>query len=501
MPIRNSAEKSSVSNLGAGSAPKRTIAQTTAAKDTGSNFSNLLGTSKSYANNPVQSDGDKYQVAVAQARTELGDGASDKDLRLRTDDIYTNDLGGQISAADLRGETQVTQLIRGADEGLTDAFNTAGSGLDWLYDKTIGGLTGTQDAFDGEDIGGALDIGTDIGLGALSLVPGANAAAIPLMLAKQGIQESDNIYEAATGRDAVSLQKLTDGQRLSKGFGSALNIGLGSVPVIGKMTKPLVSALKGGAKETAEAATKAAADMASSGPVKSFLKNRGRDLVNTVGYTGTALGAGALNRAGETGESWDEALLGVVQDAKENPASVVLSLLGPAAGSRILRKLPSVTGKQLNADRDVLTSLGKKAAKDSKVSRYDAVTPGDKQNEALNKLLSAANKSGAPSGRSVQLVPRQTPFGNITIPTPGIVRSGQRPIGRDQILRTKKNAPALESRGIRSPQMRKTQNSNMKLLGAGAFGQYENAQAESDDNATIRMTPEEILSKLQTIRK
>lgn len=505
MPVARNANMGSVNQFGRASLPIRTSAQLTAALNNGARAKAISEQSESAGNTKLTSDADKYQVAVSQARTELGDGASDKDLRLRTDEIYENDLGGETKASDLRGENIFTQAIRGLDEGWTDLTNTIGGGLDWAYDNTIGGLTGTQDAFSGEDIGGVIDVGTDIGLGALSFVPGVNLVAAPLLVGKNVIQESDNIYEAFTGRDATTLQKLSDGQRLSKGIGSALNVGLGSVPVIGKAVKPLTALVKGGAKATAKGATKEAASevlpgMAAATIPRSMAKQGLRKIGQAAGYGGAGLTAGTLNRMGETGEDFDVAAISMIQDMKENPVSSLMTILGPAAGSKLLRKMPSVTGKALAADKTVLSNRGKAAAANADIKQSSIVPPvkGGKLTQAqastIDKLAKASDDIEV--GPGIRNVPAEIPLvagRSITVPRPGRI-TGQ------ELFTTKKNAPAMVPSGILKPKLAKRTNSNMKLMGMGSFGEYAEQQGEYDDNARIRLTPEETLNRIMEIR-
>jgi hypothetical protein len=185
------------------------------------------------------SDGFKYQSAVDLARQELAgqENVKDRDFRNLVDTKFLELKPTEgITGADMRGEDGATQLVRGAKDTIED-FNTGvGSSLDWIFDNTIGALgynVGLGDywknMFSGEDAGIVADIGSDI---LLSAIPGAG---IPLVVAKNAIQQSDNIWEAATGRDDITLEKLEEGQGTMKGLEAALTMGLSALPGVGRL--------------------------------------------------------------------------------------------------------------------------------------------------------------------------------------------------------------------------------------------------------------------------
>lgn len=180
----------------------------------------------------------KYYLATktAQERFKDVDGVDDKRMKQEIDDIYENELGATNTGRDQRGENSVTDFFNTA-KGVIDFINNGiGSGLDWMFDNTVGNLAGLADeewgnnlknAFSGEDLSIVPDIAEDV---LLSLIP---YAGIPLVVAKNGIQQADNLTEAFSGKDNITQENLDGWQQAGKMGEALLGIGLSAIPAVG----------------------------------------------------------------------------------------------------------------------------------------------------------------------------------------------------------------------------------------------------------------------------
>lgn len=205
-------------------------------------------------NNP---DGFKYQAAVEMAKQLAGEGTNDKEMRKLVDSEFAK-LNPTYTGEQMRGEDD---LVSKAIGGANDLIDNGSKGIGWLADQAwdlvpanLAGLIGggadllfnggkgdwgkqahdtvskvigndEDDVFSADTIG---DIGMDL---MLSAIPGAG---LPLLLAKQGIQDADDIKEAATGRDSITLEQLDTGQKVAKAGSTLLDLALTAIPAIGK---------------------------------------------------------------------------------------------------------------------------------------------------------------------------------------------------------------------------------------------------------------------------
>lgn len=201
-------------------------------------------------------DGQKYQYAVQLAKQDLGgDTSDDAEFRSLVDSYYEQ-MDPETSAEDMRGETMASQAIRGVGEAYDQVNDTLGDGVDWLWDNTAGNVAGFFGGLADLFTGGQTDFGNEwkqgvsdwvspetadaiasMGTGMLvSAIPGVG---VPLSIGLTAAQNSDDIYEALSGRDAVSLEQLDANQRLGR-FGSAvLDTALAAAPAVGKTTRYL----------------------------------------------------------------------------------------------------------------------------------------------------------------------------------------------------------------------------------------------------------------------
>lgn len=180
----------------------------------------------------------KYVIAskTAQERFKDVDGIDDKRMKQEIDNIYENELGATNTGKEQRGENTVTDTINWFKDFFGTVNNGIGSGLDWVFDNTVGNLAGLadeqwgndlKDAFTGEDLSIVPDIAEDVLLG---MIPGAG---IPLVVAKNAIQQSDNIAEALSGRDNITQENLDGWQQAGKAGEAILGTGLAALPAIG----------------------------------------------------------------------------------------------------------------------------------------------------------------------------------------------------------------------------------------------------------------------------
>lgn len=227
----------------------------------------------------ADSDGQKYQYAVQLAKQDLGgDTSDDAEFRSLVDSYYEQ-MDPETSAEDMRGETMASQAIRGVGEAYDQVNDVLGDGVDWLWDNAVGNIAGLFGGLVDAFTGGQTDYGEDwkqgvsdwvspetadaiasMGTGMLiSAIPGVG---VPLSVGLTAAQNSDDIYEALSGRDAISLEELDGTQRLGRLGSAVLDTALAAAPAVGKTARYL----KGGkylddvadASRAARAAGKAA---------------------------------------------------------------------------------------------------------------------------------------------------------------------------------------------------------------------------------------------------
>lgn len=196
------------------------------------------------------SDQAKYAYAVSLASDDMGDDLDTDSLEfLDTVDSYYAQMDPTMSASELRGENPFGTAVRNVRMGIDGANDLLGDLLKGTWDfgaGALGGLVGSgaellgvEDAaedwsqaardFLSDDAADTItSIGTDI---AVAAIPGVG---LPLSVAKGLVENSDDIYEAVTGRDDITLQQLSDNQRLGRGLSGTLGAVLSALPAVGK---------------------------------------------------------------------------------------------------------------------------------------------------------------------------------------------------------------------------------------------------------------------------
>lgn len=249
-----------------------------------------------------QSDVDKYATAVRAAKQQLvGQGTySDQDFKQKIDDNYKA-LNGRGTGSDIRSGGNgfykavagLKDVLDGVDHGIGNgvdaAWNFAAGGLGDLYDMTIGGGKshvgdGARNLMNGNDIAPVANAATT---SLVSLIPYVGPA---LAAGKEAIQNSDNIYEAATGMNSITGEKLDDKQVLARKIEVPLSIGLAALPGVGGALS------KAGAK-TAEKAVPAAAEAVEKTAVKALPPAALPPAAEAVGKTVEKTGEQAAEKA------------------------------------------------------------------------------------------------------------------------------------------------------------------------------------------------------------
>ena len=280
-----------MANFTFANAPKRGTAGSTDAQDnTGKiDYDALIGRVNDQSTSPDDANAIKYMIATDLARNAMGDkDYDDSDLEAEIDRQFDM-LDPTTTGAQMRGENAFTQGVEAASDFIDDVNMGVGTGIDWLWDNTVGNAAGLlggaaggiQGLLTGEDpMALAAEVGEDlkqtasdivtperaaivsdmaIDLG-LSAIPGVG---IPLAVAKNAIQQSENLAEAFNGYDSVTGEKLDNNQRVARGLGALAGVGMSAIPGIGvaknamKVGKEADDIAAGAAKSADELTAKA----------------------------------------------------------------------------------------------------------------------------------------------------------------------------------------------------------------------------------------------------
>lgn len=343
------------------------------------------------------SDGQKYQYAVQLARQDLGDDASDdEDFRNLVDEYYAQ-MDPTASAEDMRGETGVTRAIRGIGEFYDGVNDTLGDGIDWLWDNVIGSAAGGigsvvdaasngQTNFEEEwrrGVSDAISPATadaiaSMGTGMLvSAIPGLG---IPLSIGLTAAQNSDDIYEAITGRDAISLEELDGNERLGRAGAALLDTALAAAPAVGKG----VRYMRGGQylDDIADASRAARA----AGNTKEADR-----LLDT--FVNMGLGTTSVDRATDalkavTGKSSKEA----AKEGSKGIGGAIKSVMKRTSGSALNPV------NQVGQLADSVRSVGRKGVVTPMMRRANALSIGDQAARIASKSAANGAKKAAKGG-------------------------------------------------------------------------------------------------------
>lgn len=203
-------------------APKQKTAAKPA-KDYSGDYDDIV----SRAEETATPDAMKYSYAVSLAQDDLGGNADPDDMREAIDGYFA-EMNPTQTGEQFRGEDNLfSQFGRGARNLVDDAVGFGGDVIDGAWDTVMGGLgdlVGDQagdflrDMFDDEDAEIAANVLLDAGLTAIPVVGPA------LSLGKNLAQNSENIYEAVSGRDDITGQELTVPERIGSAGLAALGV-------------------------------------------------------------------------------------------------------------------------------------------------------------------------------------------------------------------------------------------------------------------------------------
>lgn len=201
-------------------------------------------------------DAYKYKLAVEIVDSQIGNEQTlgDDEYRQAIDATF-DQMNPTVSGSEMRDEANdpISGAVRGARGVIDDINQGVGTGLDWIWDNTVGNLAGLvgggisallggdfEDSF--EDVKGNVsdwvtpetgamvsDMIMDLGLAA---IPGVG---IPLSVAKNAIQNSENIWEGFTGVDDITGERIDPGQQIAKLATGIGGTALSAIPGIGKM--------------------------------------------------------------------------------------------------------------------------------------------------------------------------------------------------------------------------------------------------------------------------
>lgn len=213
--------------------------------------------------NTAKGDAAKWQHAIQLAREDFGENADTDDRKfLERAEGYYATMNPESSADQVRGKNAFTSAVEDVAHGIDGVNDFLGDGVKGAWDLLAGGgaealggiagmLTGdentasdwrnfTEGIIDDKTADALASIGTNL---AVSAIPGFG---VPASIALAGLQNADNINEALTGRDSVTLQKLDDNEKTGRAINAALDLGMSVLPGIGKLDEGIDAARAAG---------------------------------------------------------------------------------------------------------------------------------------------------------------------------------------------------------------------------------------------------------------
>ena len=313
----------------------------------------------------IDSDQAKYAYAVSLASEDMGDDLdTDSAEFLDKVDSYYSQMDPETSASEMRGENPFGTAVRNVRMGIEGINDVGGDLIKGAWDLLAGGAgslagmgaeaLGVDNA--AEDWGDAarsflsddaadviMGIGSDI---AIAAIPGLG---LPLSIGKGLIENSDDLYEAVTGRDDITLQQLSGNQRLGRGLSGTLGTVLSVLPAVGKAGNVArAGARMGDTADAAESAIKAVEKIEGSGMVPPVSVD---DLLNV--QTGAAQAI--------PGTQLDTVLKGYMPEASDAFADRAARIAG-GYGTGTIEGLKSAGGGFRNGVSNVLSSTSREYA-------------------------------------------------------------------------------------------------------------------------------------------
>lgn len=254
--------------------------------------------------NTAKGDAAKWQHAVQLAREDFGENADTDDRKfLERAEGYYATMDPESTADQVRGKNAFTSAVENVAHGIDGVNDFLGDGVKGAWDllagggaEILGGLAGmftgdkdtasdwrdfTEGVIDDETADALASIGTNL---AVSAIPGFG---VPASIALAGLQNADDINEALTGRDSVTLQKLDDNEKTGRALNAALDLGMSVLPGIGKLDEG-IDAVRAAGKiaPLADDAGRTAKILDKANPV-----NQAKVLANDIGRMKSGLNA------------------------------------------------------------------------------------------------------------------------------------------------------------------------------------------------------------------
>ena len=213
--------------------------------------------------NTAKGDAAKWQHAIQLTREDFGENADTDDRKfLERAEGYYATMNPESTADQVRGKNAFTSAVEDVAHGIDGVNDFLGDGVKGAWDllagggaEALGGLAGmltgdentasdwrnfTEGIIDDKTADALASIGTNL---AVSAIPGFG---VPASIALAGLQNADNINEALTGRDSVTLQKLDDNEKTGRAINAALDLGMSVLPGIGKLDEGIDAARAAG---------------------------------------------------------------------------------------------------------------------------------------------------------------------------------------------------------------------------------------------------------------
>lgn len=213
--------------------------------------------------NTAKGDAAKWQHAIQLAREDFGENADTDDRKfLERAEGYYATMNPESTADQVRGKNAFTSAVEDVAHGIDGVNDFLGDGVKGAWDllagggaEALGGLAGmftgdentasdwrnfTEGVIDDKTADALASIGTNL---AVSAIPGFG---VPASIALAGLQNADNINEALTGRDSVTLQKLDDNEKTGRAINAALDLSMSVLPGIGKLDEGIDAARAAG---------------------------------------------------------------------------------------------------------------------------------------------------------------------------------------------------------------------------------------------------------------
>lgn len=213
--------------------------------------------------NTAKGDAAKWQHAIQLAREDFGENADTDDRKfLERAEGYYATMNPESTADQVRGKNAFTSAVEDVAHGIDGVNDFLGDGVKGAWDllagggaEALGGLAGmltgdentasdwrnfTEGVIDDKTADALASIGTNL---AVSAIPGFG---VPASIALAGLQNADNINEALTGRDSVTLQQLDDNEKTGRAINAALDLGMSVLPGIGKLDEGIDAARAAG---------------------------------------------------------------------------------------------------------------------------------------------------------------------------------------------------------------------------------------------------------------